>query len=1094
MKHLHLLLLIFLISVSTSYSQSRTIEGKVVSLSDGAPIPSATISVKGTKTGALTRKGGEFKLNLTNGNNVLVVSSVGYKTKEVMLGADNYVMIQLEIDAIQMQDIVVTALGREQEKRSLGFSVQEVHSDKLIKARESNVVNSLAGKVAGVTISNGASGPGSTSRIVIRGENSLTGDNQPLFVVDGIPMKNSTDARSDVGISNNMKIDYGNGAAEINPDDIESISVLKGPNATALYGSRAANGVVLITTKSGKGKQGYGVDFNSYLSFQSPLTKVKFQDKYGQGKDFQFEFLDGFDGGLYDGVDESWGPKLDGRLIKQFSSPASGTHTYEDGRTVQLRGGDIHGLARILGKGGIDLDRRGEITPTPFVSPGNPIDLFFETGITTTNNLAFYGANANGDFRLSFTNLSDEGMLPNTDLSRNTVSLNANYVINENLKVGTSLSYIKSDSKNRHNNGYGTESIMYVFTWWGMNNDMESLKNYWQRGLEGFQQYNYNYNYHDNPYFHMYENTNGLDKNHLLGNISLNYSILDNFTFQLRLGADVFDELRIIKRAFSTQRFQQGQYREDKILFQEFNTDFLFNYFDKLNGDFNYNVSFGGNMMSQKDNFEAVSANRLVIPNVYSLSNTDIPLAMSSERREKKINSIYAFGEIDYKNQIYLQLTGRNDWSSALPKETNSYFYPSVSISAILSDMIDLSSAGFSFAKARLSWAQVGNDTDPYRLENAYAFGTPWGTNLLAEESAAIANSELKPEIATSIEAGFDVRFFDNRVGLDFTYYTSKITNQILGIQIPISSGYSQRLINAGEISSNGIEIMLTANPIKLDNGFNWDMGLNWSTNRSEVVELAEGLKTYTIGTNRITLLAQEGERMGSIWGTGFKEHNGQIIYKDGLPEQDNTLRLLGNYNSDWVAGLTNTFSFGNLSLGFLFEWRQGGQFCSSQRLIAATAGNIEETLQGRDPEHGGLTWTDPADGKQYTDGIIGDGVMEDPNNKGQYIKNTVIVHASAYHNKRYKRENESEGMYDASFVKLRELTVSYDIPSEWLKDFFVKSIRVSFVGRNLLLFTDNPHFDPEVISFSGQRLIPGIEDYALPSERSFGFNLNVKL
>lgn len=1093
MKRFFTLLITILLITQITYAQTRQIEGKVVSAKDGSPIPSASISVKGTKMGTLSRKGGEFKLSLPSGSNVIVVSSLGYKTKEVTIGNENFIFIELEVDVVQMEDIVVTALGREQEKRSLGYVIQEVKSDKLVVARESNIVNSIAGKVAGVTISNGASGPGSTSRIVIRGENSLTGDNQPLFVVDGIPIRNSTDLRSNISIANNMKFDYGNGAAEINPDDIESISILKGPNATALYGSRAANGVVLITTKSGKGRTGFGVDFNSYLSFQTPLTKVQYQGIYGQGKDFLFEFLDGYDGGLYDGVDESWGPKMDGRLVKQFSSPASGTHTYPDGRTVQLRGGDVHGLSRTLGKGGLDLQRRGEITPTPFIYRGNPIDLFFETGITRTNNIAFYGANQNGDFRLSFTNMADKGMLPNTDLTRNTITLNANYLITQNLKVGTSVSYIKSDSKNRHVNGYGTESIMYVFTWWGMNNDMHALKDYWQRGLEGFQQFNYNYNYHDNPYFTMYENTNGLDKNHLVGNIFMNYSFLPNLSFQVRLGVDVYDELRQIKRAFSTQRFPRGQYREDKILFKEFNTDFLLNYFDKFNTDFNYSISLGGNLMSQKDNFAAVSANRLVIPGIYAFSNTDIPLSMYSERREKKINSLYGFVNIDYKNQIYLELTGRNDWSSTLPKKNNSYFYPSVSLSGILSEMIDLHSTPISFTKVRLSWAQVGNDTEPYRLENVYSFGSPWGNNLLAEESSQIANKELKPEIASSIEGGIDIRFFNDRLGLDVTYYTSTIRNQILGVQIPISSGYTAKLINAGEISSNGLEIMLHANPIKLESGFNWDISLNWSTNVSKVVKLAEGLKTYTIGTNRVTILAKEGERMGSIWGTGFKMHEGKIIFIDGLPVQDNTLRLLGNYNPDWIAGLSNTLSYKNISLGFLFEWRQGGQLHSSQRLIAATAGNLKETLEGRDPEHGGLTWIDPADGKQYTDGIIGDGVMPDPNNPGKYIKNTVIVHASAYHNKRYKRENESEGMYDASFIKLREVSLNFDVPADWLKQFFVKNIRISLIGRNLLLFTENPHVDPETISFTGQRMIPGVDDYALPSERSIGFNLNLK-
>ena len=1108
MKIVRNIILFLLLSLQIVYAQTRTIEGTVSSKTDGTPIIGASVRVKGTQLGAIANRKGYFQIKrVPEGELILVTSSIGFKTRQDTLREGNSITIVMETSSVEMQEVVVTALGIEKEKRDLGYAVQEVTAADITTTNNSNMLNSLSGKVAGVQISEGASGPGSTSRMVIRGENSLTGDNQPLFVVDGVPIKNSTELRSNVNISNNMRIDYGNGAAEINPDDIESITVLKGPNATALYGSRAANGAVLITTKSGKGQKGLGVEFHSSTSYQSPLTKVQYQDVYGQGKNFQFEFKDGYDGGLYDGVDESWGPKMDGQLIKQFSSPASGTYTYPDGRTVQLRAGDVHGLSYTLGKAGLDLTRRGDITPTPFISRGNPIDLFFETGVTTTNSLSFSSSTPFGDFRLSYTNLDDKGMLPNTDLQRNSISLNMNSKLSDKLEVNGVANYIKTDSKNRHNNGYGTESIMYVFTWWGQNNDMNALQDYWERGLEGFQQYNYNYNYHDNPYFHMYENTNGLFKDHIIGSINAKYSILDNLSVMVRSSLDYYSQLTPIKRAFSTQRFPQGQYREDKASFNEINMDFLLNYYTTFAKDFNLNLSGGGNIMKQNDNYEALSANRLVIPGVYALSNTDIPLISYNERREKQINSLYAVADLDYQNLVFLQVSGRNDWSSTLPKNSNSYFYPSVSLSVIGSDIFQkwfgITLYPLTYGKLRIGWAQSGNDTDPYRLEDIYSFGNPWGQNLLASESSIIANKELKPEIVTSTEIGFDTRFFEDRIGLDFTYYTSDAKNQILGIQIPISSGYQQKLINAGKIHTSGFEVMLSTTPIQLQNSFRWDLNVNFSSNRSEVVELAPGLTTYTIGTNRITLLAKEGERMGTMWGTGLKKtDDGQIIYKDGLPQQDNTLRNLGNYNPDWMAGISNSFSFKGFSLSVLFDIRQGGKFNSGTRLIAATGGNIEESLWGRDPEHGGphpgiknsgIEWVDPTDGKTYTDGIIGEGVMVDPNDNGKYIENNVIVHASAYHNTRYKRENEQEGMYDASFVKLREVSLSYTFPQTMLQNIFVKGLRVSVYGRNLALWTDNPHFDPEAISFTGLQMVPGVEDYALPSARSFGFSIDVK-
>ena len=1070
-------------------SQTKPVSGKVTDSSD-APLPGVTIAIKGTTIGTISGAKGDYYLSSVPSNAVLVFSFIGMKSQEILVGSENIINVTLQEDIQSIKEVMVTALGMRRESKSLGYAMEQKDGAEITEAREANIVNSLAGRVAGVNITHGANGSGSSSRIVIRGETSLSGTNQPLFVVDGIPIRNDTDTRSNnTDLSKNVRIDYGNGAAEINPEDIESISILKGAAATALYGSRAGNGVILITTKSGKNKKGLGVSFNSTTSFETILAAPQYQTEYGQGKNFQFSFYDGYGGGTYDGVDESWGPKLDGRLIPQFDSPTS----------TGLRGGDVHGIGHILGKTGLDLERRGEITPTPWVSHGSVIDQFFETGVTTTNSLAFYGSNNEADFRLSLTNYHNEDITPNTGMDRKTISFNASYKLSNCISVKSSASYISSNSDNRSVNSYNSENIMYAFTWWGEQIDVKSLRNYWQKGNDGYQQFNYNYNYHDNPYFNVYENTNGLDKNRLIGNVSVNVQITKELSLMLRSGLDYFNELRMWKRAFSTQRFNHGQYREDNIIFREVNSDFLLSYNNDFGSSIKFSGSLGGNLMNQKYHYSALSANQLVIPETYNFSNTDISLVSDMSRQEKEIRSIYGMAQVSYKDRLYLDVTGRNDWSSTLPEKNNSYFYPSVSLSAIISEMLALPRP-VSFAKLRLGIAQVGNDTDPYNLLDTYTFDTAWGDNLIAKESTSIANSDLEPEKSTTYEIGTDLRFFNNRLGVDFTYYYSLSKNQILATQLPYSSGYTQKWINAGEISNQGVELLLTGEILKNPRGLNWRSSVNYSRSRAVVEELTEGIDSYAITGSRISIIAKKGERMGTMYGTGLVKHpeDGRPVFSNGLPVKDSELRKLGNYNPDFRMGFLNELRYKNINLSFLFDWSKGGKLFSLTRLIAATSGNLKESLWGRDPEHGGpkpgikdggLTLTDG--GISYTDGVIGDGWKETSDG---YAENDVIVHAMNYHKQRYATANEEEGIYDASYVKLREVKIGYMVPSRILGKTFVESVKVSVVGRNLALWTDFNHGDPESFGMveKGHYLIPGVEDYNLPSTRSIGFNINI--
>jgi len=608
-----------------AYSQSQVITGTVkIQDETEETLPGANILIKGTSTGTITDINGNYSIEVPNQDAVLVYSFVGYLSQEVKVGNKTKIDISLIEDSQTLSEVVVTALGVERDKKALGYSVQEVEGKELAEAREPNMVNALAGRVAGVQVTGGSSGIGSSALITIRGESSLIpGNNSPLFVVDGIPINNEIISNRSEG---NLETDYGNGAAEINPDDIETISVLKGANASALYGARGANGVILITTKSGKGTQGIGISVNAGVTFERPLELPNYQNQYGQGSNFEFAFGDGFGGGLNDNIDESWGPALDGQLIPQHDSPTSSG----------FRAGDF-----ALRPRDADGNFTDQIEPTPWQPHPDNIENFFETGVTTTFNVGLTGGNDQGNFRLSLTRMDNDGILPNTNLDRNTFAFSADYKLTDRLRANASVNYINSMSDNRPNNSYGTENIMYLWVWFGRQIEMSSLRDYWQPGLEGIQQFNYNYNWHDNPYLTMYENTNGFDKDRLIGNISLTYDITDKLSLMLRTGTDYFDELRTAKRAFSTQRFPTGQYREDDIYYKEVNSDFLLTYQTELNSDLELKVSAGGQRRDVSQRYNRTSANQLSVPEVYNFGNSRIPLAATQFDSEKSEQSLW---------------------------------------------------------------------------------------------------------------------------------------------------------------------------------------------------------------------------------------------------------------------------------------------------------------------------------------------------------------------------------------------------------------------------------------------------------------------
>ncbi|MBK7870341.1 MAG: SusC/RagA family TonB-linked outer membrane protein [Saprospiraceae bacterium] len=1083
--------------LSFSLFSQTTVKGIVTDAESNEPLIGVSIAVKGTSKGTVSDLDGSYAIELAQGENILVFTFVGFKTTEVAVNGQRTLNVNLETSAVGLNEITVTALGISREKKALGYAVQEVKGDAIDKAKDANFINNLAGKVAGVQIVGNPSGIGGSARVTIRGERSLNiNNNQPLFVIDGVPIANQITGSSG---RSNQDVDYGNGAGFVNPDDVESVTVLKGPSATALYGSRANNGVILITTKSGKNVKGIGVSVNSSVTFEDPLRLPDYQNQYGQGLNGVFEFRDGNGGGLADGVDESWGPAFNGQLIKQFNSPTANG----------LRGGDVGNLFVSIGPVNLNaqLAARGEITPTPWVSHKDNIKDFFETGVTQIHNVAVAGSNDRGDFRLAYTWLDQTGIVPNTDQQRNTIAFNGGYKLSDKLSVRTVINYLNNESGNRPNLSYGTENLMYLFNcWFSSSIDVSALRDYWMAGRVGLNQFNFNYNYHDNPYFQVYENTNGQSIDRVYGYASANYQFTDNLSLMVRAATDVTSEFRDRRRAYSTQRFQLGNYREEKINFTETNLDFLLSYNKDLSTDFNLSASAGGNLLKQERNISDVSAPQLAVPGVYSLGNSRVALVGTTFHSEKRINSVYGTTQLGFRRFLYLDLSARNDWSSSLPSDNWSYFYYAANVSGVLTDMFQVSpTSPLSFAKVRFGVAQVGNDTDPFNLDPVYFSQTPVKGQPAYTEQSTLPNATLKPEISTSLEAGFDVRFFNNRIGLDLAVYRTKSKNQILGQPISITSGYGARFINAGLIENRGLEAALNLVPVQLSNGLQWDVDVNFSLNRSEVKELfkdpitGQEITNFVMADRYMTVEARVGEQMGDMYAIGFArvsnnandkyydptgQYVGHIVYNSqGKPIPTDSRVKLGNYNPDYLMGINNTFRYKGLSLNVLFDIRQGGELYSHTQTVGREGGRIEETLEGR------------ANGYDLSvagNGVIGEGVIQ--NGDGSFRANDVKLSSREWHTSITLGRRLLEAMvYDASFVKLREVRLAYTIPNNWLGKMPIRDISLSFVGRNLALWTDVPHIDPETASTSGGTIIPGVESVALPSTRSWGFNLNFK-
>jgi len=1067
---LRILVLTFLGLNNLLFAQSN-FEGIVQNIQSQETIYGALVTEIGTDNKAYTDVDGRFRIKATKDTIQLEITASGFKKETVQAVRGKLLTASLTQISQQIDDVVVTALSVKRPTKDLGFAVQTVSGDDLSKVKSVNVLDNLAGQVAGVTVTQGASGVGSTSTISIRGEASFT-NNNPLFVVDGIIINNNSIVNPTTDAASGFQgVDFGNGAMDINSDDIESISVLKGPSAAALYGTRASNGVVVITTKKGKQQSGLGISFNSTTYVDDAFKLPKFQNKYGQGNNGQFEFKNGLGGGVNDLISYSWGPELNnGYFTPQYDSPVY----LPDG--TEVRGGDV------AVHGGLP------ITPTEMISHPDNLKNFYETGYTSIQNLAISNGFEKGAMRFSLTDTRSKGIIPGVDYKRTNALGSIQFTPTDKLTVTSVFQYANSGSENRPASGYGSENLNYGLVAWGPRSlDIEKMKDYWQPGLDGLQQYSFNYTYFDNPYFTVYENRNSFNRNRLIGNVAVNYEINKFWSVLLRTGMDYSSEDRQFLRAYSSNRFKKGAYAEQDLLFQEMNTDFLVKYAKEW-ANFGFDISVGGNRMDQSSSNSTVSANELAQPGTYRLSNSSVPLEINEYSTQKRINSLYAIAKLNYKRFLYLDLTARNDWSSALATPTSadnvSFFYPSASAAFILSRLVALPES-ISFLKFRASLAQVGNDTDPYQTAGAFIPQVSYNNQPTFSAQSTISNNNLLPEKTTSYEFGLDVRFFKDRLKFDVTYYNALTSNQIIALPVAISSGYTQQVVNGGRVRSQGWEVF--ASILAVDKKvFKWTTGLNFSRNVTTVEALPEGATKITLAYNRVYdnvnqtvwYQVEEGGQVGDMHGTGYlKNENGDfLIDTNGRYIVDNNLKNLGNYNPDFILSWNNSFEYKNFNFSFLFDWRQGGILVSRTLSLAGVAGQLEETEYR--PEEGIVA-----------EGVVNVGTETNP----IYEQNTTAVSAESYYRQYYDRNHEENNVYDASYLKLRQFAIGYTFRNADKSSGFISKnheLSLQIIGRNLFAISKIPHFDPEQLATQGQQFTSGVENLSYASTRSIGIKI----
>ena len=1032
----------------TANAQIHDISGTVTSAVDGLPVPSVNIVEAGTQNGTITNADGTYTLSLTNANASIVVSFVGFVTQTIDVNSRNTIDIDLAEDTQLLEEVVVTAIGIERSERALGFSVGEVDGEQLRQTREVNVANALAGKVAGVTVTKPASGPAGSSRIIIRGNSSLgSQNNQPLYVVDGVPIDNSTLGQAGMWGGT----DGGDGISGINPDDIENMTVLKGPSAAALYGTRAKNGVILITTKKAEIGGGLGVEFNSNTTFENLLVATDWQTTYGQGQDGEAPTT----------ADEAestnlsaWGAPLDGSMVINWD-----------------------GVMR------------------PYSLVNDQQDLFYETGVTTTNSLALSTSSQNSSIRMGFSHLDNEGIVPNSGLTRTTFNLRGTANLGPKLTADGKLNFIREDVLNRPRLSDSPGNANFTVAQLAPNVDPRPMigneenrrpgtdENDLELGVTGS-------SFAQNPYFAAYNFRAADEDRRIIGFASLTYQFADWLSLMGRFGGDTYTTRRTNVTPFGTGYQPQGSMNEQEFRISEINTDFLLMANRDLTSDIGVNATFGGNILFQeREDLTLSGGGGFNVPDLEVVTN-QLNTSVGYSLNEKQVNSLYGSAEFSFFEYAFLTVTARNDWSSTLPTDNNSYFYPSISGSFVFSDAFSVPS-WMSFGKVRASWAEVGGDTDAYQLALTYSLES---TSHLGQPRGGVAQNQipladLKPFSQVGIEAGFDVRFFDNRLGLDFTWYDQTTDDQILSTTISSTSGFGSRVINAGEMTNTGVELLLTTTPVRTADT-RWDLDFNFAKNTNEVVSLAGEQTSLILGESRARgnfVTADVGEPFGTIKGRKYLRESvpldadgnpdecnstGRIVHDaQGLPiATGGPICVLGNGTPDFVGGISNRVRYKDFTLSALVDFSFGGDIFSFTNSRGYSAGLHKATLEGREAGF-----------------IVGEGVDESGN------ANAVQAAPEDYFGRIGGGTIGEEFVYDASFVKLREVQLTYRLPSRWLAGTPIQLASISLVGRNLwLIHSNTDNIDPES-NFTNNN-VQGLEHSGVPQVRSLGFNFNVRL
>ncbi len=1032
------LFVLALLTATEASAQAASVRGAVKD-ADGQPLGGVSVVEKGTNNGTVSNADGGYALTVSP-SAVLVFSFSGFIEQEVSVGTRSTINISLEADEKQLSEVVVTALGIQRNKKSLGYAMQSISGQELSLNKELNVANSLKGKIAGVHVNPSAGGASGSSFVVIRGGSSLTGTNQPLYVVDGVPIDNSTLGNPPVF---GGQRDYGDGISNINPDDIETLSVLKGPAAAALYGARGANGVILITSKKGKTGRA-SVDLTSNTTFETPNVMPTFQNIWGGGYDDNY---DSFEKTTIDGVEydawpdwlgDNWGGRMDGRMI------------------VLPRWPELGG-------------------PVPFTpQPENNLKSFFRTGKTFTNTIAVNGGSERGTYRLSVSDMRNEGIVRNNSLNRQTINLMASLNVTSKLSVEAKINYVRQKGKNRPETGGLLTSPIATMLITPRFIDLDWMKDYKREdgtmiGLKP--------GHPANLYWLLNELVSEDQRDRVIGYVLAKYKFTDWLTLQARTGTDFFTEDRMNRIGINTPGDIDGSISNDQYHVKEENSDLLLTAAGKLSGNFTGSFSAGANHLRREQTQVGFTGIGFNIPNLYHIDNARTKQTRNYVTR-KQMNSVYFAGQVGYKNFAFIDVTGRNDWSSTLGVNNYSFFYPSVSASFVFTDAFKLPAA-INYGKVRVSYAEAGNDASPYMttagyfLSNLNFDGQPY-----ASISSAVPLTDLKNELTQTFEIGTELRFWDSRVGVDFTYYSGSTKNQILPVGLSPATGYATRLINAGEIQNKGVEILLSVNPVRTRN-FSWDFVLNLSKNRSKVVSLADGISTYRmLTTTRASIQATPGEPFGNIIGYDFlRNDEGQkVLTAQGRYQRAAETTILGNIQPDWLGGFTNNFSFKGITLSAMIDFRKGGQVYSQSW------------------EEGGGKGT----GKftENRENLIADGVIL--GDDGKYHPSDIVIMAQEYYAQAGPWGNiATNAIIDADYAALREASLGYNIgASGWLNKSVFRGLRISVVGRNLFYLYRDPKFkligvSPET-AFNTTLSAQGYEAKGIPTTRSIGINLSL--